>query len=81
MTRTRNQGVEVIIEQNKVVSTFLANQYFDLCKEVGREVTCAICLESWLDCRRCALLLRCGHAFHSSCWLASTIETCAVCRE
>ena len=78
--RRRSQEVEVVIEQNRVVTPYLANQYFDLCKATNKDLTCAICLDNVVDCKRCCCLLRCGHAYHSTCYLQSD-GSCAICRE
>ena len=75
-----NDQVEVIIEQNKIVSSYLSNQYFDMCKATNAEQTCAICLDNVLDCKRCFCLLVCGHAFHSTCYLMNG-DICPICRE
>jgi hypothetical protein len=82
--RRRSQAVdrcEIVIESDRVVSQHLCHTYWDMCKETNKEVMCAICLDSWLDCKRCAVLLRCGHCYHSSCLLANDDDRCAVCRE
>eukprot|EP00966_Prymnesium_polylepis_P315653 7293395-Prymnesium_polylepis.1 len=44
--RSQSDQVELVIEQNRVVSAYLANQYFDMCKATNAELTCAICLEN-----------------------------------
>eukprot|EP00966_Prymnesium_polylepis_P077898 1806019-Prymnesium_polylepis.2 len=46
--RRRSQGdqVELVIEPNRMVSAYLAKQYFDMCKATNAELTCAICLEN-----------------------------------
>ena len=80
--RSQHTGnVEVIIEQNRVVSTHLTHQYWEMANALNEEITCAICLDSWLDCKRCAIILRCGHCYHSTCFLASEDDRCAICRE
>ena len=80
--RRRSQDqIEVIIENNKVVRPYLSNQYFEMCKATNKEMTCAICLDDVLDCKRCFCLLICGHAFHSTCYLMSSGDLCPVCRE
>ena len=78
--RNQSQEVEVVIEQNKIVKTYLSNQYFDMCKITNKEMTCAICLDDVLDCKRCFCLLVCGHSFHSTCYLMNG-DICPVCRE
>ena len=79
--RRRSQDqVEVFIEQNKIVSSYLSNQYFDMCKETNKEMSCAICMDNVLDCKRCFCLLICGHAFHSTCYLMNG-DICPICRD
>ena len=79
--RSQHGNVEVIIEQNKIVGPHLTHQFWDMAKALNQEITCAICLEDWLDCKRCAIILRCGHCYHSTCYLASDDDRCAICRE
>ena len=82
MPRTRSQPrCEIVIESPRTTSAFLVGQYWDMAKELKRDVECAICTESWLDCRRCAALLVCGHAFHMACLREMETDRCPVCMQ
>lgn len=70
----------VLIEDRLIVSRFLTQSYWELAKLANKDITCPVCLESWLGCKHCATMMTCGHALHSSCLLAMNEPICPVCR-
>lgn len=68
------------IQEEKSVSCYLAETYFDMCKQLKIDNDCPICMESVMCCKKCFCLLRCGHAFHLSCWMKTEINNCPTCR-
>lgn len=51
-------------------------------KDRVQDDCCPICLETFLDEDR-VKVIKCGHAFHSSCidsWLSEKNDVCPVCR-
>jgi len=65
----------------KLADDYLKNNYFDLLKNTGAKMECPVCMDDLMDCRRCfALLVPCGHAIHSSCFMRITNGKCPTCR-
>ena len=79
MTRSRRQAVEFVIDDSPVCSTYLAHNYFELCKSTNQQLDCPVCLESVMCCKSCFTVLRCGHIFHAACYMR--LDKCPVCRQ
>ena len=76
-------AVEVRVQQTKVpvASEYGTKLFFNLCKMQNHEQTCAICLESCLECAKCmALLVPCMHTVHLACLYKMERPQCPVCR-
>ncbi len=82
MPRGRQPTIEIeeLLTEEKTVSCYLADNYFDMCKQLKIDMECPICMESVMCCKKCFCLLRCGHAFHLSCWIKTEINNCPTCR-
>jgi len=80
MVRTRNQDI-VIVDGPKLVSRHLTETYFDMALALQKEITCPVCLEDWLSCKRCAAILQCGHEIHIGCFLRMSGDKCPICRQ
>ena len=80
MPRTRQQEL-VIVDGPRLVSNFLVGEYFDMAKQFRKDLQCSICLESWMDCKRCACMMPCGHVYHYACYAQMRDTKCAVCRQ
>ena len=76
----RGRSLQVTIESPPIVSQFLANNYFDMAKRCRLTDTCPVCMEDLYCCKRCFLMLRCGHAMHSACYFNMKGTDCPVCR-
>ena len=58
-----------------------SDQWFDMCKQTGKDLTCSICLESCLECKNClALLVPCLHSVHYRCLFQMEKMECPMCR-
>ena len=80
-TRQSNQQYEIVLDAPRVVSKFLTSEYFDMAKELKRDIQCCVCLDPWLDCKRCACMMPCGHAYHFACFAQMQDGRCAICRQ
>ena len=67
----RQQGA-VFCEQ------FLCDKMFDLCKITNEVLECSICLEN-IECKRCHVVLTCGHSYHFNCIFNQ--QRCPICRK
>ena len=84
--RNQEEDVQVHIEdlfggqtEEKTVSCYLAENYFDMCKQLKIDLECPVCMDK-LCCKKCFCLLRCGHYFHLSCWMKTELNNCPTCR-
>ena len=83
--RNRNNGLIVLDEFSieppkepiRLAKDYLKNNYYNLLKEKGEKIECAVCMEE-IDCKNCFCLLTCGHYFH----LHEVLKcnTCPLCR-
>lgn len=62
----------------KIASQHLTKCYFDMVKELNKELECPICLDKLHTC--CSTLLCCGHYLHAGCLLRLQQQKCPVCR-
>ena len=79
----RSQEVSVYFEvDNQPVSDHLRNEDWRLksgCKESMGE--CPVCTDELL-CKKCTLLLSCGHCVCASCWVKMVADQrCPICRK
>jgi len=72
--------VEEVQKKLKFCSHHLAENYFQLNKDLNKELECSICLDK-LCCKSCFTLLACGHHFHARCILFVKEKECPLCRD
>ena len=74
--------LRLIVEQDthrlNIASQHLTKCYFDMVKELNKELECPICLDKLHAC--CSTLLCCGHYLHAGCLLRLQQQKCPVCR-
>ena len=83
----RLNGQDFLISEEKhIVSRHLNTQYFQMCRELKREVSCPICY--WVPegeaVERAMLVRICGHIQCTMCYILqeqSDDVTCSVCRQ
>jgi|DEB0MinimDraft_6_1074348.scaffolds.fasta_scaffold32426_4 hypothetical protein len=72
--------IEEVQKKLKICKDFLSENYFDMCKELNKDLECSICMEK-LNCRSCFMLLACGHSFHAKCLIRMQEHMCPTCRD
>ena len=82
MPRRSGRNVQLLIEStNAPVSDHLRDEYWRLKKAAKEEIDdCPVCLDA-CTCRKCMLLMSCGHSVCASCYLKMQDPRCAVCRQ
>ena len=66
---------------NQPVSDHLTNEFWRLKKLANEKLDpCPVCLEDCFGCRKCTLLLVCGHCLCASCYIKLAEKTCPICR-
>jgi hypothetical protein len=69
------------VTNTRLADEYLKNNYYDLLKKTDAKLECPVCMDDMMDCKRCfALLVPCGHAIHSSCFMRITNGKCPTCR-
>jgi len=89
MPRNRNRNNEFIIETEDIIfqhndkkkiilcSKFLCDTFYDMSKELNRNLECVNCMEK-INCKDCCSVLSCGHIFHLGCFIRWNSK-CSIC--
>lgn len=81
MPRRRGGELSLVLEvENGPVCDYLKDEFLRL-KAVAKETVdeCPICLEC--ACKKCYLLLRCGHGVCAACWCKVDEKVCPLCKK
>ena len=75
------QDFNAPVTNTRLADDYLKNNYYDLLKKTEAKLECPVCIDDLMECRRCfALLVPCGHAIHSSCFMRIINGKCPTCR-
>ena len=67
--------------ENLPVGNHLRNEVWRLKAALKESMgECPICTDDLL-CKRCTLLLSCGHCVCAGCWVKMTDQRCPICRK
>ena len=72
--------VEEVQKKLKICSQHLSQNYFEMARELNKDLECSVCLEK-LNCKSCFTILSCGHSFHGSCLVRIKEKECPTCRD
>jgi hypothetical protein len=67
--------------ENQPVGDHLRNEMWRLKTALKEPMgECPICTDE-LDCKKCTLLLLCGHCVCAGCWVKMSDQRCPICRK
>ena len=77
-----SRDVKLLVEtSNNPVTDHLRNEWFRMKQALKEDLgECPVCMEAF-NCRKCTLLLSCGHCVCATCFLKLRSACCPICRQ